>query len=191
MNLEHKSPRKSWDVFWAPLQNRYYYDDDYYYSSLHFLPEFLLCVTREAIFDFQFFTNELWQWHWSYRQIEFADELLHDWKNHPCCWRKLPRFSHLDICFSFVLEFFTKLVFHVEMHKFFYAFLQLHIFKIFTKILFLRNIWNPLYECNYFALMITWKFCILHWGSFNFLYSLILRIKGYDDGSYNASFWCL
>ena len=37
--------------------------------------------------------------------------------------------------------------------------------------------------------MITWKFCILHWGSFNFLYSLILRIKGYDDGSYNASFW--
>ena len=82
-----------------------------------------------------------------------------------------------------------KIGFSCRNAQVFHAFLQLHIFKILTKILFLRNIWNPLYECNYFALMITWKFCILHWGSFNFLYSLILRIKGYDDGSYNASFW--
>ena len=106
VNLEHKSEKKivrcdSCEkpllLWWWLLRRRSFLRSCI--SSKNF------CSVTWGNFWLPVLPNELWQWHWSYRQIEFADELLHDWKNlSEVSKRKLPRFSHLDICFSFVLE---------------------------------------------------------------------------------------
>ena len=134
VNLEHKSERKNremWYLWWKTVIIMMMTPSSFPRVAF---PLRIFALWREAIFDFQFFYPMNFG-----NDIEVTDKLslqMSFCMTGKTMERKLPRFSHLDICFSFVLEFFTKLVFHVEMHKFFYAFLQLHIFKILTKILF-------------------------------------------------------